>query len=759
MTRRARATTGLLMATLLAGACSATISQAPRASGGPVGRTSAGDPPSDVSSPSHSAGGNPSSSNAPSVVPGSTPGAVPTVAPGSTPGAVPTAAPSAAAVRIGAHVVPNGATAAVDAESWSLADRISAPTYSTDTTLAFEQALARAGIAVVADTSTDPATAAPEVALSGTQSPLELLDFQAHNLAVGAWAGAGWTGAELDQLVPLPAGSDGVPSLADLLAGYVASADTPGGAFSRALMAGQNLMDPLTARYPTVVMALFVSDLAVNGSSAGSPSPSSSPAAVNGPPADTTALNIEPAVDVGLICAGPSAWIDAVVNRLEEAIAAATPPSTIGGIIFGVIHWLVHVAVTVVKGLVEALTAPVLTAIRSFAAIATGIVQQIASVMPFSVQVIAGHTQTADGATFFLNATPQGGVYTAYVTAGDLPDWPAVVKVCAQAAGITLPDFASKNVPLTFGPVDAPGDTLISPNGGTATAAVTDQTGKATWPFVTAVDPGDPTGEQLNQFDWMPVAVHRPELDDLKAQLTRTLLADVPEIARGFVGSLFEPLLDDIQQRLNAILDARGSGPAIIVYHAKAQPTPAPSVTPGPSATACAVTIPAGTYNGQLTSKSTTLVPPGQIDLGESGTKNSDGVGPLAVTVAADGTFSGTFGLADTEVQVYRGLAEGSDTTVLDESGTVSGSPCALTLHFVSETIASCTKTGHGLCGGVGGTYNLSGLVPPLPLGAPASVSGGTLTWSISSESETDAGFGGLSADVQETITATLQAP
>ncbi len=118
---------------------------------------------------------------------------------------------------------------------------------------------------MVADSSTDPSTAAPEVPLSGPPSPLELLDFQAHALAVQSWAGAGWTGAELDQVVPLPADATGTPSLADLLAAYSASALTPGGAFARALLAGQDLRDPATVRFPAVVMFLFASDLATDG--------------------------------------------------------------------------------------------------------------------------------------------------------------------------------------------------------------------------------------------------------------------------------------------------------------------------------------------------------------------------------------------------------------------------------------------------------------------------------------------------------------
>ncbi|MGH7735180.1 MAG: hypothetical protein ACREOE_16200, partial [Gemmatimonadales bacterium] len=139
----------------------------------------------------------------------------------------PSSSPSLASTAIAAHAVPANATAPVDDATWALAERVTAPTYTTDSTDAFIAALARAGIAVVPDTSTDPATAQPEVPLAGPASPVELLDFQAHDLAVQAWGGAAWTGAELDGVMPLPADAPaGTPSLAQLLAGYAASAAT-----------------------------------------------------------------------------------------------------------------------------------------------------------------------------------------------------------------------------------------------------------------------------------------------------------------------------------------------------------------------------------------------------------------------------------------------------------------------------------------------------------------------------------------------------
>jgi len=200
---------------------------------------------------------------------------------------------------------------------WALAERIAAPAHTGDSTDAFKAALARAGIAVVPDTSTDPATAILEVPLTGTPSPVELLDFQAHALAVQAWGGAGWTGAELDSVMPLPSDAPtGTPSIAQLLAGYAARAVTPGGAFARALLAGQDLRDPATVRFPAVVLFLFAADLATDGGRIIAPSASPSAGVRLLPLAAAGPVVAAPAIDLTLLCSGPSGWIDAVAQDL-----------------------------------------------------------------------------------------------------------------------------------------------------------------------------------------------------------------------------------------------------------------------------------------------------------------------------------------------------------------------------------------------------------------------------------------------------------
>ncbi|MGH2466030.1 MAG: hypothetical protein ACRDGI_11265, partial [Candidatus Limnocylindrales bacterium] len=399
-----------------------------------------------------------------------------------------------------------------------------------------------------------------------------------------------------------------------------------------------------------------------------------------------------------------------------------------------------------------------LGSIRSIAAMISGVAEQIASLLPYGVHVAA--TGGAGGADFNLTSSPQSGAYIATITSADLPAWPAILQDCANVAKIQLPDFSAKNIPITWGPIAVEPATapLLAGDDPTRGPDTTDAKGNATWAFTVVADPGT-TGVDLTQADEMPVAAHRPELTQLRTALTNALLGFVPQLLRGFVvKELLNPSLEMIQGKLNDLLDARGMGYAFLHYHDQASPKPSTALASG-SPGSCTVSLPAGTYNGTLTTKSTTIVPPGQIDLGEAGGTNDLGSGPLTVTVGPDGALSGTFHLNVLEHMVWTGPAEGTADTTMVQDGAVSSTLCSLTLSYQSEQTTGCTKTGHGLCGDSGGTIQLKGLVPPLPLGPPTSVAAGVLTWSESYESGADVGFGGLSAEVQSTITATLSAP
>ena len=155
-----------------------------------------------------------------------------------------------AGTAVAAQLAPTGATAPIDPAAWALAGRLTAANYTSDTTSAMVAALARAGIA----TYSDPSSLGPETPLTGAASPLALLDFEVHGLAVGVWTGASWSGAELDSLMPIPAGSTDAAPASVLLASYVAAVDSPGAALARAV--GNDLKSELSMLAYAVSIAL-----------------------------------------------------------------------------------------------------------------------------------------------------------------------------------------------------------------------------------------------------------------------------------------------------------------------------------------------------------------------------------------------------------------------------------------------------------------------------------------------------------------------
>ena len=118
------------------------------------------------------------------------------------------------------------------------------------------------------------------------------------------------------------------------------------------------------------------------------------------------------------------------------------------------------------------------------------------TVLPYAVHVTTSGGGADGPGTFRLGSAPMRGAFTAQVTAGDLPDWPAVLATCAKAAGIALPQPNTKGVPLTWGPLTPAAAPLLSGTDQATNEMITDDKATAAWPFLVARDPGDADGEE-----------------------------------------------------------------------------------------------------------------------------------------------------------------------------------------------------------------------------------------------------------------------
>ena len=419
-------------------------------------------------------------------------------------------------------------------------------------------------------------------------------------------------------------------------------------------------------------------------------------------------------------CSTTATWINNTIVGFFSALRLAAPSNLPGAIVVSIWNWLVNASQAFVQNLISTATDVVLGTIRSIAAGVSAAAMQIAAILPYAVKVVAaGDT---GGATFRLGSAPLSGSFTASVTAGDLPDWPSVLADCAAVAKVALPDFHAKDIPLTWGPLEAPADALLGPAGSARDTGATDASGRATWDFRTATDPGDPNGEQRSQVDAMPVAVHRPEIERARERLTEALLGYIPGLLRPFVVRLFAPYIDGLQGRLNAMLDATGRGTAYLIFHAGTPPTPSHSTT---SAICTPNPVLSGTYTGTNTNDFTEKIPMTGGGLVDHNTAN----GPVTLTVAPSGSVTGDWSfhmhqVSDESLHVAGVSAKyHSERTWEMTAGTITGTICDI--HLTSSPVRQLTCV--GTCGNGAAEPAIQGSLPPL--GSPVSATSGHLVW------------------------------
>ena len=197
------------------------------------------------------------------------------------------------------------------------------------------------------------------------------------------------------------------------------------------------------------------------------------------------------------------------------------------------------------------------------------------------------------------------------------------------------------------------------------------------------------------------------------------------------MAAIFAPYISGLQARLNALLDARGTATAIIVYHSGASPKPSVSASPAPSGACSPNPVAPGTYTGTMTSTSSEI-----IDQGAFGktVATSAGSGAVTVVVAADGSLGGTWNLKThfifDETAIVNGvvgLHDHRDSTSSYTGGAVTGTACNLELGIGTYSVQSCVDNLNGDCTGDPAPPNRT----PVPggFGRPSSATPGKVEW------------------------------
>lgn len=405
-------------------------------------------------------------------------------------------------------------------------------------------------------------------------------------------------------------------------------------------MAGQDLLDTPNLRFPSLVMVFFLSDLATDGGAR--PSADAALTAAAFPAVVRTAA-------LGSICSDAANWVTNTIHRLFQAVKLATPANLPGAILVSIWNWLVDKGEALVHKLIGDLTDVVLAQVRFIAGSISALVQRVASFLPYGVDV-----RTEPRQIFVLppSGPSPSGVLIATVSAGDLPDWPDVLKDCAGVAKVPLPDFRPADVPVMWGKPHGDGTRFVVPGTG---SPATDPNGEARWEFGTLPD-GAPGGDPVDALMYQDVKVRRPEVAEARAALTSGLLGGLPPLISDLVGRLLAPFMDAVFSRLDKLVETTGQGGALIVYHKPPEPTPRASVS------ACSAGIPPGEYDGTLAYAST------------GPNLTHDGSGKIRFKVDAKGAMTGSWDLA------YVVEVHGEEGTGAVPDGAVRGTPHELRL-------------------------------------------------------------------------------
>ncbi|NJC72225.1 hypothetical protein HC031_21250 [Planosporangium thailandense] len=424
-------------------------------------------------------------------------------------------------------------------------------------------ALAAAGVGVY-----DGPTATAPIRTPKAASPLRLLRSQVENLAKDADGGGGIGADAIDDMLPMP--PESVP-FSFVLAGYVAAAKTPGAERSRTLMAGQDLEQPRSLLFPTIVLTLFVAEATATA-----------PAATGQPTAVATAALDRPAgaparpaaLPIPRLAAGPcgdfSAFFTTTLQKIAAAIVGVLPDIPF---LKAAISWALTKGLALglgaAKDLIERI--PFIQALRSAIGTLALAVTVVAALRQWTVSVA---TQPAT-AHYRVGAEISGvkAIGTVDDRGGDV--FSPEVRECATLLGIDLPRGGAAGSAAAWQVVA--GGRHASPAYNQDTKV--DAGKRTTFSLVMASESEDVhRGRRIaNDQVVLRVTVKRQDVDKVRAFIEGAITKQLPSgVYAALTGVFGDPLA-----KIAAMTDFTGQGRLVAEYHLADEP-PA-SATPGPS--------------------------------------------------------------------------------------------------------------------------------------------------------------------------------
>lgn len=483
------------------------------------------------------------------------------------------------------------------------------------------EALARAGIGTYeTSASTKPVV---DVTAPG---PVKLLQSQVEVFALESSDRTGTTGAQLDTITEPVA--DGVP-FSLVVSAYVGAGETEGARLANRLMGEQAWAQSENLVFPDVVLSLFAND-AAREALAQKPKGARSFAAKTG-----TAVVAPNDAAVG-VCSQLAGWVDGVLQTVTDALKVDTSDGGVTGFFGDIWNTVVNLAVEGGKALIGALTAPVVSIIKTGLAVAGTLSMAAGLLRPWSVSA----KQQPDPVSYGVE--PAGGnpaKVVATVDVGESAPFSAGVIDCAKQAGVELPDpTTAKGSKIAWKPVgiDAVGTDI-------STDDTVGADNEASLRFTTKTESKEAAteGNAVAHTIAVSVEVERTQIKDLEALLQTILTGSLPVGVGELAGAVFGVITQPIFDELASMLGTANAGIGTVISHDEPETKPTTtSTTPEDECEGLAEgVIPDGTWTGPIE------VGVDGSGKDASGTIQTTGSGTMTMTVAKGKVTGGTWSL------------------------------------------------------------------------------------------------------------------
>ena len=391
---------------------------------------------------------------------------------------------------------------------------------------------------------------------SEATAPVRVTRWQVATMTSQATTGGGTLGRTLDALAPAPPGAPPIPFL---IAAWMQQAGSDSARFAHALLGGQPAEQILDARFPDLVVALFLADAtAATGPPTSRASGQSASRGTSRGPA-----HVRPASLARSLIDAPCTAVSTFVHDAIAAVVRALTIKSAGSGFFGFLAAVWNTAVVLAAGAVERLVGSVTKALVEqlvgvFGALAA--VQQVSSALiPWRAPL------TPDPPTnrFGLGDETVTGTVTLKLAPHVLP-LPPAIHDCARSVGVDLTATA-KGSRITW-TTAVSGRTDLATT--TAQPSELDAAESAVLGYRTGTEPlGAADEPELTGTLTVSSTLRRNDVEKLRRLLATVLLEQVPVELRSLVESLARPLLTAATGKLAALVDVHSTTQVPITFH------------------------------------------------------------------------------------------------------------------------------------------------------------------------------------------------